>query len=205
MTHEIYVFGSVCRGDPTPTSDIDVLVVPFDTSRVQYPRNWSVYSPAVLSEYFKSGRLFAWHLHLEARCVYSPHSAPFLPSLGPPAPYSTVNRDLDDLEALLCEALDSLDSGTVNIVFELGIVYTAIRDLAMSASWSLMGRPCFSTDAPFRLPLVPPLPREVYYQCMVARHASTRGARLCFDPKITVSSFSSSSVRTWVALLRGAV
>lgn len=205
MTHEIYVFGSVCRGDSTPTSDVDVLVVPFDVASSQFPQNWSVYSPELLSEYFKVGRLFAWHLYLEAKCVFSPRSEYFLTSLGSPAPYSTASDDIDDLEVLLNEALNELAAGTENVIYELGITYTAIRDLAMSASWSLLGSPCFGADAPYRLPVAPPLPRETYHQAMMARHASTRGVRLDFDPANTAAVVANASLKSWVASLRQAI
>ncbi len=205
MSHEIYVFGSICRGESTPTSDVDVLVVPFEADGSQFPQSWSVYSPELLAEYFKAGRLFAWHLHLEAKCVYSPRSESFLAILGAPAPYSTMVDDIDDLDALLNEALTEIASGTENVIYELGIVYTAIRDVAMSASWSLLGSPCFSADAPYRLPLDPPLPRDVYDQTMVARHASTRGAQFNFDPTSAAKFVTSAPLENWVASLREAI
>lgn len=205
MNHEIYVFGSLCRGDSTPTSDVDVLVVPFEVESPQFPYGWSVYSPELLSEYFKNGRLFAWHLHLEAKCVFSPRGVPFLASLGPPAPYSTTFDDIDDLERLLNEALNELTTGTKNIIYELGIAYTAIRDLAMSASWSLLESPCFAADAPYRLPIAPPLPRATYHEAMLARHASTRGTQLNFNPTDTASAVTEASLEGWVASLREAI
>lgn len=205
MSHEIYVFGSICRGESTPTSDVDVLVVPFEVDSAQFPQNWSIYSPELLSEYFKAGRLFAWHLHLEAKCVFSLRGEPFLASLGPPAPYSTIVEDIDDLEVLLNEALNELTAGTQNVIYELGIAYTAIRDLAMSASWSLLASPCFSADAPYRLPVDPPLPRDIYHQAMVARHASTRGCQLTFDPTSTAQIVTKAPLENWVATLREAI
>ena len=205
MSHEIYVFGSICRGESTPTSDVDVLVVPFKADGSRFPQSWSVYSPELLTEYFKAGRLFAWHLHLEAKCVYSPRSESFLEILGAPAPYSTIVDDIEDLDALLNEALAELASGTENVIYELGIVYTAIRDLAMSASWSLLGSPCFSADAPYRLPLDPPLPRDVYDQTMVARHASTRGSQFNLDPTSTAKFVTNAPLKNWVASLREAI
>jgi hypothetical protein len=205
MSHEIYVFGSICRGESSPTSDVDVLVVPFKMDSSQFPQSWSVYSPELLTEYFKAGRLFAWHLHLEARCVFSPRSESFLANLGPPAPYSTIVDDINDLDTLLNEALAELASGTDNVIYELGITYTAIRDLAMSASWSLLGSPCFSADAPYRLPLDLPLPRDVYHQIMLARHASTRGFQLSFDPASVAKIVTNASLESWAASLREAI
>jgi hypothetical protein len=205
MSHEIYVFGSICRGESTPTSDVDVLVIPFDVENSQFPQQWSIYSPELLAEYFEAGRLFAWHLHLEAKCVFSQRKEPFLKSLGQPAPYTSIISDIDDLEALLKEAISELAAGTESVIYELGIAYTAIRDLAMSASWSMLASPCFAADAPYRLPVEPPLPRDIYRQAMVARHASTRGSRLSFDPSSTARIVTQAPLENWVASLREAI
>jgi hypothetical protein len=205
VKHEIYVFGSLCRGDISATSDVDVLVIPFGRNKSEFPREWSIYSPELLAEYFRKGRLFAWHLHLEAKCVFSPHEIAFLERLGPPAPYSTITDDIDELAILLQEALDELAAGTKNVIYELGIAYTAIRDLAMSASWSLLDAPCFAADAPFRLPLAFPLSRFTFDQIRLARHASTRGAMLNFEPTKTARTIIEAPIERWVHSLRRAV
>ena len=205
MKHEIYVFGSLCRGDFTPTSDVDVLVVPFGRNKSEFPREWSIYSPELLAEYFRKGRLFAWHLHLEAKCVFSPHEVEFLKQLGRPAPYSTITDDIDDLAILLLESLNELATGTKNVIYELGIAYTAIRDLAMSASWSLLDTPCFAADAPFRLPLASPLSRSTFDQIRLARHASTRGAMLNFEPTKTARTVIEAPIERWIHSLSQAI
>lgn len=205
MSHEIYVFGSICRGESTPTSDVDVLAIPFEPSESTFPQSWSVYSPQLLSQYFKDGRLFAWHLYLESKCIFSQRAEPFLSTLGCPAQYSSMLNDIEDLEELLNEAMGELAAGTESVVYELGIVYTALRDLAMAASWSLLGSPCFSADAPFRLPIAPPLPRAAYHQIMLARHASTRGIKLDFDPIGTADVIMKTSLTSWIAALKRAI
>ncbi len=74
MSHEIYIFGSAVRGEISRTSDIDVLVIPMKGERTEYPTSWSVYSPEIIESYFRDGRLFAWHLHLEAKgLVHQPN------------------------------------------------------------------------------------------------------------------------------------
>lgn len=204
MSHDIYIFGSLCRGESSPTSDVDVLVIPFSAKRSLFPDNWSIYTPELIAEYFQKGRLFAWHLHLEAKCIFTTKAQPFLAGLNSPAPYSTMMSDIDDLEALLLEAVNELNNGTRNIVYELGIAYTALRDLAMSASWSLMGAPCFSCDAPYRLPVDFPLKKSTYRQAMLARHSSTRGIELGFDPQETATAITQAPFEQWVMSLREA-
>nr|WP_299245450.1 nucleotidyltransferase domain-containing protein [uncultured Halomonas sp.] len=205
MNHDIYVFGSICRGETTPTSDVDILVVPFAKNWAQYPHDWSVYSPEVIEEYFKKGRLFAWHLHLEAKCVHCYGDQPFLASVGPPAPYSTIADDINDLEALLKESLKELTAGTSNVVYELGIAHTAIRDIAMCASWAMLAQPCFSADSPYRLPIECPLEYSIYRQIMLARHSSTRGVKFDFDPSYAVRAVTETPLAKWVNSLREAI
>lgn len=203
MKHEIYVFGSICRGEISPTSDVDVLVLPFTDDRSKLPVSWSIYAPELLREYYSQGRLFAWHLHLEAKCIFSPFERPFLNSLGAPAPYSTMRKDIDELEELLQEAIHELKNGTKSVVYELGIAYTAIRDLAMSASWALLGSPCFSSDAPYRLPNPCPLGFATYKQAKLARHSSTRGTEIEADLDQAVNEIICAPFEQWVESLRG--
>lgn len=205
MIHDLYIFGSAARGEVSPTSDIDVLVIPLSNSQSGYPDAWSVYSPAIIQSYFKSGRLFAWHLHLEAKCIHSVHSTPYLSSLGAPAPYSSAGEDIDELEGMLRDSLSEIQSQTRNLVYELGIAYTAIRDIAMAASWALLDRPCFSRNAPFFLPSPCPLSEEVYKGAMLARHSSTRGS----DHKIEIGHIAkellASPILAWVRDIRNSV
>ncbi len=204
MNHELYIFGSVARGEASPTSDVDILVLPFTSDRSQFPADWSIYSPELVKKYFRKGRLFAWHLHLEARCIFTPNETPFLEALGAPAPYSTMTQDINDLANLLREAIQEIESGTNSLVYELGIAYTAIRDIAMSASWALLGTPCFSTCAPYELPIPCPLPSIAYESAMLARHSSTRGSDINIDLDRTAQEIVQAPWKQWVESLRGA-
>lgn len=205
MTHDLYIFGSSTRGEVLPSSDIDVLVVPLDGGHQKYPAGWSVYSPTVLKSYFESGRLFAWHLCLEAKCIYSAGQMPFISSLGLPSPYLSAGKDIDDLGGLLCEALREIRAGTNNLIFELGIAYTAIRDIAMAASYVQLERPCFSREAPYLIPTPCPLPKEVYVGAMLARHRSTRGSNLDIDPEKVAEGLLAAPLIPWMHEVRRVV
>ena len=204
MNYELYVFGSVARGEVSPTSDIDILVLPFTNDRSLFPPDWSIYSPELVREYFRKGRLFAWHLHLEARCIFTPNKIAFLDGLGTPAPYSTMAQDIDELENLLKDAIGEIKSGTNSLVYELGIAYTAIRDIAMSASWTLLGAPCFSKRAPYVLPIPCPLPSIAYEDAMLARHSSTRGVEIHIDLDRTANEVVQAPWAQWVKSLKEA-
>ena len=176
MNHDIHVFGSVIRGEVDASSDIDILVIPESgIAQNGYPVSWSVYSRETIAQYYSEGRLFAWHLHFESRCLYCFSGSSWLISLGEPAPYVTAEADIADLYDLLQAALRELDQQSPSFVYEVGLVYTAIRDIAMCASWSVLGVPCFSRRAPYLLPSKCPVPERIYNIAMAARHCSTRG------------------------------
>lgn len=202
MKHDLYIFGSAVRGEVSLSSDIDVLVIPLGSSRGEYPSDWSVYSPEIIHSYFQAGRLFAWHLHLEAKCVHSAAPMPYLSTLGTPAPYSSVGKDIDDLEGMLQESLLEMHNQTSNLIYELGIAYTAIRDIAMAASWAMMGRPCFSRNAPYLLPIPCPLPSEAYEGAMLARHSSTRGSNHEIEPEQIAKALLTAPILPWIRDIR---
>ena len=113
-----------------------------------------------------------------------------------------MRSDIDDLEELLQESLDELRNGTNSEIFELGIAYTAIRDIAMSASWTILGAPCFSSDAPYRLPNPPPLEIGTYRQAMLARHSSTRGTEITVELDKAVKEIIDAPFGRWINSLR---
>ncbi|AZC37059.1 nucleotidyltransferase domain-containing protein [Pseudomonas chlororaphis] len=203
MNHDIFIFGSTVRGEVGASSDIDVLVIPVNTvSPEVYPASWSIYSRETIRSYYEEGRLFAWHLHLESRCIYSASSEHWLETLGCPAAYRSAREDVASLTALLCDSLFELQSGTESVIYELGICYTALRDIAMSASWHLTGRPCFSRYAPFMLPGAQiPIGLEVYEQAMMARHFSTRGSAQPRAPEDAIAAFIKAPLLEWAQTL----
>lgn len=202
MSHEIYIFGSAIRGDVHTFSDVDVLVIPDAPSEVKFPSTWSVYSRQTIKSYFELGRLFAWHLHLEAVCIFPRFGANFLSEIGPPSPYTNAATDISDLQILLEKSLLELQMGTPNQVYELGLVYTAIRDIAMAASWPLLGKPSFSRYAPYQLPEPCPLPLAAYETAMIARHASTRGTPEPTDIHTATLYIGKSAIFDWAESIR---
>lgn len=206
MSHDIYVFGSLVRGEAGKTSDIDILVVPFGRPHVDFPEEWSVYSSDVLEEYYACGRLFAWHLFLESKCIHSHNGSPYLETLGEPSPYLTALQDIDELEKLLLLSLEEIRLGTKSIIYELGIAYTAIRDIAMSASWALMKSPCFSRNVPFLLPIPCPVSCFAYNGSMLARHSSMRGVDPTAIDTIKISKeLLNAPVISWIQSLKKAI
>lgn len=204
MSYDIYAFGSVTRGDVSPTSDVDILVLDDAPCSSHFPQTWSVYSKATVSKYYETGRLFAWHLHLEAVLLHSSAANGFLASLGKPSPYATAAEDIAALRELLSSSIDEIRQGSPSQLYELGLVYTALRDVAMSASWQLLEKPSFSRYAPYDLTPSCPLPRAAYDVAMRARHASTRGTRQPADCKAAAGAVLESDLLEWVDLIGSA-
>ena len=202
MRHEIYIFGSMTRGEVSSSSDADVLVIQDTSEPDSFPPSWSVYSRKTIETYFATGRLFAWHLHLEAVRVYPRSGSGFLADLGEPAPYSSMGEDLADLRFLLDNSKLELQNDSPSPIYELGIAYTAIRDIAMAASWSMLAKPSFSRYAPYELPVRCPLPPAVYETAMRARHASTRGTAEPRDYDLAANHLKATPILEWADLVR---
>jgi hypothetical protein len=145
-------------------------------------------------------------LHLEAKCIYSAGPIPYLAALGAPALYSSARTDIDDLEGMLHQSLLQIMNKTSNLIYELGIAYTAVRDIAMAASWILMERPCFSRNAPYVLPNPCPLSTEAYRGAILARHSSTRGSDYDIDAAERIAKeFLTAPILPWVKDIRRAI
>lgn len=203
MKHELYIFGSIIRGEVSLTSDVDVLVIPTeDLIEYDYPRSWSVYPLETLRRYYSEGRLFAWHLHMESKCIFSPFEKNRLAQLGEPAQYTTEKQDVDELHLIMKDSLDELRKGTDSSIFEIGIIHTVLRDIAMSASWQITGSPCFSRESPYNLPINFPLTKDTYNAAMLARHCSTRGINVSIDTDAISKQLLSSPLNAWVEEVR---
>lgn len=173
---EIYIFGSVCRGEPDSGSDVDVLVVSDSArDRRNLPPAWSCYSRQRLRVLFGRGTLFAWHLYLDSVQLWPRGVEGFLRKIGPPKPYLGARREIADLQRILLGASKELVGGTLSPVYEFGLLALACRDAAMAAFLPQVGRFDFSRDAPFHLPASFPLSKSQFDYLLKCRRASTRG------------------------------
>lgn len=203
MRKDIYIFGSTVRGEMEKNSDIDVLVITNnETTRKNIPSTWSVYPEETIEKYYETGRLFAWHLHLEAKCIFSNHTVPFLEKLGTPNPYNLHQDDFESLHSILLDSLNEIKTGTNSPIFEIGIIYTALRDMAMIASTKLLANPNFSRYSPYALPINFPLSIEIYESAIKARLLSTRGVQVDLDPISLTNGLLSASIDIWTNNIR---
>ncbi|SEM37763.1 nucleotidyltransferase domain-containing protein [Halomonas caseinilytica] len=172
----LYIFGSVVRGELDRQSDVDMLAVLEDKSaQGSLPNTFLVYSKMELTECFERGDLFSHHLAAESRLVYSFDGSDVIRELGMPAPYQTSADDFECFCDILEEALRQLRSGSNCSVFEHGLLYMALRDVAMILSYRERERPIFSKYAPYRVDPKLKLDLAKYESIKSCRAASTRG------------------------------
>ena len=202
MRYEIYIFGSAVRGEVAKNSDVDVLVITDQVEeKLTFPESWSIYSKKSIEKLFSQGKLFAWHLFLDAKCIHSSEPTNFLEQLENPTQYKDLMEDFFALSKLLDDSLNELKR-TNSEVFEIGLIYTVLRDIAMVASTALCDRPCFSRYSPYKIPLKISLPKGLYESMIEARLTSTRGLEFTGNVKKIIDELLSSDVKSWVQELK---
>ncbi len=173
----IYAFGSICRGDISVDSDVDLLALVEGRDSRLNPEKFSIYSYARILELWKAGNAFAWHLSLESRLIYAADGTDFLKSLGTPSKYSGAVADCLKFRDIFESSFQSVQKGSPSLVFELSTIFLALRNIATCYSLSRMDSPTFGRDSARRLgPRSLEVDENVYSLLMQARLLSTRGA-----------------------------
>jgi hypothetical protein len=147
----IYAFGSVCRGEISPGSDIDLLAIVRGHDPRFSPDDYSIYSYQRIREIWEEGNPFAWHLAIESKLLYSSDKSDFLKSLGNPAAYRNCLQDCKKFFSLFREARISFESQADSRIFDLSIVFLAIRNFATCFSLGTLDKPDFSRSSALRL------------------------------------------------------
>ncbi|MBD2214240.1 nucleotidyltransferase domain-containing protein [Nostoc linckia FACHB-104] len=172
----IYAFGSICRGDISLGSDIDLLaIVEGYDSRID-PDTFSIYSYKRIQEIWQEGNPFAWHLSLESRLIFSSDQLDYLKLLQNPQKYKNCVQDCEKFFSLFREAHASIIAGNNSRVFDLSTVFLSIRNLATCFSLGVMEQPEFSRNSAMRLGANSiPLALDSYSILERARILCTRG------------------------------
>jgi hypothetical protein len=147
----IYAFGSVCRGDVSPESDIDLLAIVEGHDARFSAEDYSIYSYERIREIWQEGNPFAWHLAIESKMLFASDKTDFLSSIGKPGPYRRCREDCEKFRALFEEATVSFTSHPDSKIFDLSMVFLAIRNFATCYSLGKMDKPDFSRSAALRL------------------------------------------------------
>ena len=199
----IYAFGSVCRGEISHDSDIDLLAIVDGYDSRFDPHEYSIYSYGRIRELWREGNPFAWHLSIEAKLLFASDGKNTLDSLGPPAPYSSCTRDCEKFFALFLDARKSLEASEASSVFDLSVAFLSIRNIATCFSLGVSGRPEFSRHSALRLPGCSlDIPGTAYKILERSRILCTRGygARITSEEtRIATSQFA--NIADWMAIL----
>ena len=172
----IYAFGSICRGDISVDSDVDLLALVEGRDPRLDPDKFSIYSYKRISELWASGNAFAWHLALESKLIYSEDGGDFLKGLGRPSEYVGAAKDCRRFREIFESALLSVQTGTPSLVFELSTIFLAIRNIATCYSLAMLPSPTFGRDSARKLgPRSISISDTIYSTLMRARLLSTRG------------------------------
>lgn len=213
-----YIIGSVARGEQDDKSDLDVLVIVedgrgrVDESAIQQmiPRKFDAFELGIswygknrILDMFSNGELFSWHIWKEHIVLFEEKDFS-LKSLGPPTPYKGALADITSFEKVLSRIPDFLDVCPNNAVYELGLIYVCLRNIAMSASSQIEGVPDFSRYSPFRLAHlgVVPMSKAHYDLAMRCRMAGQRGIEPPKEvsPALVVECFLQASA--WINHLK---
>ncbi|MBK7464654.1 MAG: nucleotidyltransferase domain-containing protein [Betaproteobacteria bacterium] len=174
MTSHYYAFGSVCRGEIEPSSDIDLLACIANPDPALDPQKFSIYKYERVRELWLEGNPFAWHLHFESRLIFSSDGTDFLRDLGAPSPYVKIQDDCEKFKRLFSESYCSLLQSQNSAVFHISCLFLATRNFATCYSFS-GGRPIFSRNSPLLIDKKLPVDDEVFRIFARARVLSTRG------------------------------
>jgi hypothetical protein len=196
----IYAFGSVCRGDISLGSDIDLLaIVELYDSRID-PDTFSIYSYKRIQELWLEGNPFAWHLSLESKLLFSSNQPDYLEVLGCPESYKNCVRDCEKFFSLFCEAHASINLGSNSRVFDLSTVFLSIRNIATCFSLGVMEQPNFSRNSALSLGANSiSLTSSEYHILERSRILCTRGyGKSLTDGEINIAIHGLNEVHEWM-------
>lgn len=174
MSTHLYAFGSICRGEIDPSSDIDLLACLSKPNPEFDPKKFSIYTYERIQELWKEGNPFAWHLYFESRLIFSSDGSDFILNLGVPSKYMKASEDCMKFRNLFSESYNSLMQSSNSLVFHLSCMFLATRNFATCYSFSNT-QPIFSRKSPLLIEPKLPITSEVFDVFSRARILSTRG------------------------------
>ncbi len=172
----IYAFGSVCRGDVSLASDVDLLAVVNGFDSRFDPNTYSIYSYKRIEDLWQEGNPFAWHLFLESRLLFASDGRNFIESLGGPAPYKNCVRDCEKFLSIFRDARVAAEVNQSSRIFDLSTVFLSIRNIATCFSLGATTAPNFSRNSAVGLGSDSiSIPYDAYQILERARVLCTRG------------------------------
>jgi hypothetical protein len=176
MSTHLYAFGSLCRGDVSLDSDVDLLAIVDGHDGRLDQNTFSIYSCRRIKELWEEGNPFAWHLALESRLLHASDGVDFIKGLQSPTPYRETGRDCLKFLNLFCEARRSLGISDKTITFDLSTIFLAIRNFASCYALGILRKPDFSRQSALHLGSASvPISDDAYRILERARVLCTRG------------------------------
>jgi hypothetical protein len=181
-------------------SDIDLLAIVEGHDPRFSQNDYSIYSYRRIREIWEEGNPFAWHLSLESKLLHSSDQSDFLQSLGKPSSYKKCYQDCEKFFALFREARASFETQAESKVFDLSMIFLAIRNLATCFSLGTLDKPDFSRSSAIRLGNRSlSIPRDAYDVLERARILCTRaiGASIA-DREAEIAYEQFSQIEEWM-------
>ncbi|MGG1922846.1 nucleotidyltransferase domain-containing protein [Chryseobacterium sp. NRRL B-14798] len=175
---DIYIFGSVVRGEIDKFSDIDMLIIKDNNENLKdiSPEVYSIYTYDRIGDLWKEGNPFAWHLYLESKCVFTDNKVSFIKSLGRPNNYKNLKKDLYKFYKLYQDSQKSILESQHSTDFDLSMIFLAIRNFAACFSLGFVGKANFTRDSAINLDSYSlNINNNVYNNLKKARLLATRG------------------------------
>jgi len=175
---EIYIFGSVVRGEIDNYSDVDLLILKEKDELLSEidSEQYSIYTYQRISEIWNEGNPFSWHLYVESKCVFSNNNVSFLKSLGTPGKYNNLLNDLDKFKSLYESSKTSILEENYSVDFDLSMIFLSIRNFATCFALGFLDKHEFSRDSAIRLGRYSlQIDHSVYETLKKSRLLATRG------------------------------
>jgi hypothetical protein len=197
----VYAFGSVCRGQIDSLSDIDMLAIVNGRDDRFNPNDYSIYSYARISELWKQGNPFAWHLYLESKLIYASDDTDFIRDIGNPTPYKNGYVDCLKFYEIFLSAKESIDESNLCEIFDLSSVFLGIRNFATCYSLHSGLKPDFSRNAARNLGNASvPIDESIYENLEKARVLCTRGLGELLTPtEIFSAKRALGEIESWMS------
>jgi hypothetical protein len=143
MNFWLYLFGSYSRGDFDEYSDLDILliyngelnenneinkIIKNKEQELNKLSNVSIYSVDSLNHYYNIGHLFAWHLALESKLIYTNLTFDFLKNKGNPREYKHASDDYNVFIKVLNGIILETKASNWNLLLEACNFYTVLRN-----------------------------------------------------------------------------
>ena len=194
----VYIFGSLVRGEIDQYSDVDLLIVSDESMQNIDPNKYSIYTPKRIKQLYAEGNPFAWHLYYESKLVFS-SGQDFLLYLGRPANYTNCKSDLLKFKKLFEDSTASINKDDFSIIFDLAMIFLAIRNFATCYSLGSYEKPIFSRATFEKLHDYPlKLDDEIKELLMMSRISSTRGIEYSIENKsLSLLKLNLDKIENW--------